>query len=216
MAGWPGFAVLISGRGSNLLALAAAAAGGRIPGRIALVVSDQPEAGGLDHARRLGLPHAVLPLAPGADRAAWGRDLDTLLRGHAVEFVALAGFMRILDADLVRRWPGRMLNIHPSLLPSYRGLHTHRRVLEAGDRQHGCTVHFVSEELDAGPSVIQGRLEVSPADTEDSLAARVQQLEHIIYPSAVAWLVAGRLTLADGVVWLDGRPLLEPVIEELP
>jgi phosphoribosylglycinamide formyltransferase-1 len=216
MAEPPGFAVLISGRGSNLLALAMAVADGRIPGRIALVVSDQPEAGGLDHARRLGLPWTVLPLGRGADRAAWGRELDALLQGRAVEFVTLAGFMRILDADFVRRWPGRLLNIHPSLLPAHRGLHTHRRVLEAGEAWHGCTVHFVSEELDAGPTVIQGRLPVRPGDSEESLAARVQLLEHIIYPRAVSWLAAGRLALLDGVVWLDGRPLTAPVIEELP
>lgn len=216
MAELPGFAVLISGRGSNLLALATAVADGRIPGRIALVVSDQPDAGGLGHARRLGLPWTVLPLGRGTDRAAWGRELDDLLQGRAVGFVALAGFMRILDAGFVRRWPGRLLNIHPSLLPAHRGLHTHRRVLEAGEPWHGCTVHFVSEELDAGPAVVQGRLPVRPGDSEESLAARVQLLEHIIYPRAVSWLAAGRLALLDGVVWLDGRPLTAPVIEELP
>ncbi|MBM5811470.1 MAG: phosphoribosylglycinamide formyltransferase [Gammaproteobacteria bacterium] len=208
------FAVLISGRGSNLLALATAAAAGRIAGQIVLVISDQPQAGGLDHARRFGIPTAVRPLARGSDRAAWSRELDALLRAHGVELIVLAGFMRILDPDFVGRWPGRILNIHPSLLPRHRGLHTHRRVLEAGDPVHGCTVHFVSPELDAGPAVIQGRFAVQPDATEESLTARVQQLEHIIYPRAVGWFAGGRLTLVDSVVQLDGRPLPAPVIED--
>lgn len=214
MAGPLRFAVLISGRGSNLLALATAVAEGHIAGRIVLVVSDQPQAGGLDHARRFGIPTAVLPFARGTERAAWGSDLDALLRAHEVGLVVLAGFMRILDPVFVGHWPGRILNIHPSLLPRYRGLHTHRRVLEAGDPVHGCTVHFVSEELDAGAAVIQGRLAVQAGDTEESLTARVQRLEHIIYPRAVGWFASGRLALVDGVAWLDGRPLAAPVIED--
>jgi phosphoribosylglycinamide formyltransferase-1 len=128
--------------------------------------------------------------------------------------VALAGFMRILDGRFVRRWQGRLLNIHPSLLPAWRGLHTHDRVLAAGERLHGCTVHFVTEELDAGPAVIQGRLAVRPGEDATALSARVQQLEHIIYPRALGWLAAGRLAWRDGSPWLDGRPLHSPVIEE--
>ncbi|MGH8135839.1 MAG: phosphoribosylglycinamide formyltransferase, partial [Steroidobacteraceae bacterium] len=168
------FAVLISGRGSNMLALAAAVAEGRIAGRVAIVISDQPQAAGLDAARRLGIAIEIVECAHGGDRAAFGDTITTILERHDVELVALAGFLRILDAGFVHYWRGHLLNIHPSLLPAYRGLHTHRRVLAAGDARHGCTVHFVTEELDAGPAVIQARLVVKPADTEESLSARVQ------------------------------------------
>jgi phosphoribosylglycinamide formyltransferase-1 len=208
------FAVLISGRGSNMLALASAAAEGRIAGRVVTVISDQPGAAGLAEARRRGLTTEVVEPVRGADRAAFGRALTTILELHGAELVVLAGFMRILDAGFVRHWQGRLLNIHPSLLPAHRGLHTHRRVLEAGDPRHGCTVHFVTEELDAGPAIIQGRLAVGPGDTEESLSARVQQLEHIIYPRAVGWIATGRLGWKDGAAMLDGRPHATPVIED--
>lgn len=208
------FAVLISGRGSNMLALARAAAEGRIAGRIVVVIGDQAQAEGLAAARRLGLATRLIEPASGMDRADLGCALTSALEECGAELVALAGFMRILDADFVRRWQDRLLNIHPSLLPAYRGLHTHRRVLAAGDRLHGCTVHFVTEELDAGPAVIQGRLTVGPADTEASLSARVQRLEHRIYPRAVGWFAARRLSCRDGAVWLDGERLPNPVIEE--
>jgi phosphoribosylglycinamide formyltransferase-1 len=210
------FAVLISGRGSNMLALARAASEGRITGRVVAVISDQPAAAGLAEARRLGLATEVVEGAGGADRATLGRRLTEILERHGTELVALAGFMRILDAGFVRRWQGRLLNIHPSLLPAHRGLHTHRRVLAAGDLQHGCTVHFVTEELDAGPAIIQGRLAVRPGDTEESLSARVQQLEHIIYPRTVGWFATGRLGWKEGKAMLDGRPLESPVIEDAP
>jgi phosphoribosylglycinamide formyltransferase-1 len=208
------FAVLISGRGSNMLALASAAAAGRIAGRVVTVICDQPGAAGLAEARRRGLATEVVEPARGADRAALGHALTTILEQRAAKLVVLAGFMRILDAGFVRHWRGRLLNIHPSLLPAHRGLHTHRRVLEAGDPRHGCTVHFVTEQLDAGPAVIQGRLTVNPGDTEESLSARVQQLEHIIYPRAVGWFATGRLGWKDGAAMLDGRPLTTPVIED--
>ena len=188
------FAVLISGRGTNMLALGASRGGG--PDR---------RTRGRRHQRPRGCRGPCRGAAPGSrrrSRRAGARRrsrgpramrLTEILERHGAELVALAGFMRILDAGFVRRWQGRLLNIHPSLLPAYRGLHTHRRVLEAGDPRHGCTVHFVTEELDAGPAVIQGRLAVRPGDTEESLSARVQQLEHIIYPRAVGWFAAGRL-----------------------
>ena len=208
------FAVLISGRGSNMLALARAASEGRIAGRLAVVISDQPAAMGLVEAHRLGLATDVVEAAGGTDRATLGRRLTEILERHRTELVALAGFMRILDAGFVQRWQGRLLNIHPSLLPAHRGLHTHRRVLAAGDHQHGCTVHFVTEELDAGPAIIQGRLAVRPGDTEKSLSARVQQLEHIIYPRAVGWFAARRLQWKDGCAMLDDRPLTSPIIED--
>lgn len=209
------FAVLISGRGSNMLALARAAQAASIAGHIVAVVSDRADAPGLAAAAGLGLPAQVLAPEPAEDRAGYGRRLGAALAAAGARLVALAGFMRILDGGFVRAWQGRVLNIHPSLLPAYRGLHTHRRVLEAGERQHGCTVHFVSEELDAGPAVIQGRLAVLPGDDERSLSARVQRLEHIIYPRAVGWFAAGRLAWRGGAAWLDGRRMAGPVIEEL-
>jgi phosphoribosylglycinamide formyltransferase 1 len=208
------FAVLISGRGTNMLALARAAADGAIAGRVTAVISDRADAAGLVEASRLGLATRVLPCSAGVDRAAYGKALDAAIAAGGAECVALAGFMRILDVAFVRRWRGRLLNIHPSLLPAWRGLHTHERVLAAGDRFHGCTVHFVTEELDAGPAIIQGRLAVRPGDDAAVLSARVHQLEHIIYPRALGWLAAGRLAWRDESAWLDGRPLSSPVIEE--
>lgn len=208
------FAVLISGRGSNLLALERATRDGRIDGRIVTVVSDRADAAGIAPAKALGLTTAVLEPALGMDRASYGETLSALLEESGAGLVALAGFMRILDGGFVRRWQGRLLNIHPSLLPAFRGLHTHRRVLEAGERAHGCTVHYVVEDLDAGPAIIQGRLTVRPDEDEAVLSARVQRLEHIIYPRAVGWCAAGRLAWREGAAWLDGKPLQAPNVEE--
>jgi phosphoribosylglycinamide formyltransferase-1 len=197
-----------------MLALARAAANGQIAGRLVNVISDRADAAGLAAARELGVPVEVVAPAAGQDRAAYGRALTARIEACGARLVVLAGFMRILDGEFVRHWQGRLLNIHPSLLPAWRGLHTHRRVLEAGERWHGCTVHFVTEELDAGPAVIQGRLLVLPGDDETSLSARVQRLEHIIFPRAVGWYAAGRLTWRDGAAWLDGQPLAQPMVEE--
>ncbi len=208
------FAVLISGRGSNMLALERATRDGRIDGRIVSVVSDRPDAAGLDAARRLGLETAVLEPVPAMGRDEYGRRLSEILERSGAQLVALAGYMRILEGAFVRRWQGRLLNIHPSLLPAYRGLHTHRRVLEAGEGNHGCTVHFVVEELDAGPAVIQGRLAVRPGEGEGTLSARVQRLEHIIYPRAVGWFAAGRLTWLGGAALLDGCAPGPEIVEE--
>jgi phosphoribosylglycinamide formyltransferase 1 len=208
------FAVLISGRGSNMLALERATRDGRIDGQVVSVLSDRADAAGLVAARGLGLDAAVLEPAHGMDRIAYGRVLSASLERSGARLVALAGFMRILGEEFVRRWHGRLLNIHPSLLPAYRGLHTHRRVLEAGETSHGCTVHFVSEELDAGPPIIQGRFAVLPGDDETVLSARVQRLEHIIYPRAVGWIAAGRLAWQGSAAVLDGRALESPVVEE--
>jgi phosphoribosylglycinamide formyltransferase-1 len=208
------FAVLISGRGSNLLALEQATRDGRIDGRIVSVLSDRADAAGLAAASGLGLPTEALTPAPWEDRAAYGGRLAARLGESGARLVALAGFMRILDGGFVRAFEGRLLNIHPSLLPAYRGLHTHRRVLEAGDPMHGCTVHFVTEELDAGPRVIQGRLRMRAGEDETALSARVQRLEHIIYPRAVGWFAAGRLALRDGKAMLDGRPAGPEIVEE--
>lgn len=208
------FAVLISGRGSNMLALARAAGRGEIDGRVTAVLSDRADAAGLQAAAALGLETRLLERQAGEERADYGLRLHEAVSRSGAECIALAGFMRILDPAFVRRWQGRLLNIHPSLLPAWRGLHTHERVLEAGDAFHGCTVHFVTEELDAGPGVIQGRLAVRPGEDAAALSARVQRLEHIIYPRAMGWLAAGRLAWQDGAPRLDGRPLREAVIEE--
>ena len=208
------FAVLISGRGSNMLALERATRDDVIDGRIARVISDREDAAGLAAARDLGVATEVLKPEPGEVRESYGRRLAAAVEASGSGLVVLAGFMRILDDGFVQAFEGRLLNIHPSLLPAYRGLHTHRRVLETGDAMHGCTVHFVVEELDAGPAVIQGRLAVRPGEDESSLSARVQRLEHIIYPRAVGWFAAGRLACRDGRAWIDGQPAGPPIVEE--
>lgn len=195
-------------------ALARAARDGHIHGDVVLVISDRADAPGLAAAQELGLPTLALPSAVGSDRAAYGGELTMALERHGAQLIALAGFMRILDDSFVRRWDGRLLNIHPSLLPAYRGLDTHRRVLEAGETFHGCTVHFVVEELDAGPAIIQGRLRIRPGEDEASLSARVQRLEHIIYPRAVGWFAAGRLRREGVVALLDGRPAGPEIVED--
>lgn len=205
-------AILISGRGSNMLAIAAAARSGKIPVRVSAVVSDQPRAPGLERARELGLRCEVIERRPGSDRAAYDGALAALLRDIAPGLVALAGFMRILGDALVDEFAGRLLNIHPSLLPKYRGLHTHARVLAAGEREHGCSVHFVTRELDGGPVVLQARVAVLPADTATTLSARVQAEEHRIYPKVIDWYASQRLTWKDGLPWLDGRPLTAPIV----
>lgn len=206
-----GVAVLISGRGSNMVALARAGLEGRIPARVVTVVSDRADAEGLARARELGIPCTVVPPAGHADRAAYGQALAAAVDAASPGLVALAGFMRILDGAFVRRYEGRLLNVHPSLLPAYPGLHTHRRALEAGERVHGCTVHFVIEELDAGPAIVQATVRVLPDDTEASLSARVQRWEHRIYPEAVGWFAEGRLEWRERAAWLDGRRLDGPV-----
>jgi phosphoribosylglycinamide formyltransferase 1 len=210
----PRIAVLISGEGSNLQALIDAARGGRIAGSIALVVSNRAAARGLERARGAGIPAEHLGAPRGADRAAYDAALAALLAPHAPDLLVLAGFMRILGDAFIEEFAGRMLNIHPSLLPRHPGLDTHRRVLEQGDRWHGATVHFVTSELDAGPLVVQYRLPVKPDDTPDTLQARVHVGEHIILPRAVDWYVRGRLKLEAGIVMLDGRPLRSPVVVE--
>jgi phosphoribosylglycinamide formyltransferase-1 len=203
---------LVSGRGSNLKAIAAAADAGTLPIHIVAVVSDRAEAGALDWARDRSIPATVLSPRDFAGREAYGRVLGDLVEGYDPQLVVLAGFMRILSDEFVLRFAGRMLNIHPSLLPRYPGLHTHRRALEAGDRQHGASVHFVTPELDGGPVVIQARVPVLPGDDEDTLAERVLRGEHVIFPRCVGWFAAGRLELRDGAVWLDGKPLDSPVV----
>ncbi len=205
-------AVLVSGRGSNMESIARAGLAGRIPARVTAVISDRPEAAGLALARSLGIEASAVPQTPGMDRAAYGRVLADATARYEPGLVVLAGFMKILDPSFTRQYAGRLLNIHPSLLPRYPGLHTHRRVLEAGDRMHGCTVHFVTEELDAGPRIVQATIRVMDGDDEQSLSARVQHWEHMIYPEAVGWFAEGRLAMRDGACWLDGQRLEQPIL----
>jgi phosphoribosylglycinamide formyltransferase-1 len=175
------------------------------------VFSDRPDAAGLALARNLGVSAQALVAAETTDRAAYDRALAAAIQVYSPSLIVLAGFMRILSAQFVRDFAGKILNIHPSLLPKFPGLHTHRRALEAHEPEHGATVHFVTERLDAGPRVIQARIAVTANDDEASLAARVQAQEHRIYPVAVRWFCEGRLRYDAGCAWLDGRLLREPV-----
>jgi phosphoribosylglycinamide formyltransferase 1 len=187
-------AILISGRGSNMTALIEAAAAKDYPAEIAVVVSNRPDAPGLRRARAAGVATAIVDHTQfGADRAAFERALDEALRRRRIDLVCLAGFMRLLTPWFVTRWSGRMLNIHPSLLPQFKGLHTHRRALEAGVKWHGATVHFVVPEMDAGPIVAQDSVAVRKGDTEETLAQRVLEIEHEIYPRALRAVAEGRM-----------------------
>jgi formyltetrahydrofolate-dependent phosphoribosylglycinamide formyltransferase len=185
----PRVAILISGRGSNMEALIKAAAAADYPAEIALVISNKEDAAGLEVARGLGVEALAIAAKPfGRDREAHERAIDAALVDRGIEIVCLAGYMRLLTPYLVGRWAGRMLNIHPSLLPAYPGVDTHARVLAAGEAAHGCTVHLVTEEMDAGPVLAQARVPVLPGDTETMLAARVLEQEHRLYPAALAGL----------------------------
>ena len=197
--------VLISGRGSNMVALAEACADPAFPAEIVLVLSNEPAAAGLERAREFGIPTAALDHRAFPDRAAFDAAVTARLRAAGAEFVCLAGFMRLLTAGFVGQWRDRLLNIHPSLLPAFRGLDTHGRALAAGVRLHGCTVHFVRPELDDGPIVMQAAVPVLPDDTAESLAARVLAQEHRLYPAALR-LVAGGAARVEGerVVFRDG------------
>ena len=203
---------LVSGRGSNLRAIAERARRGDPAIDIRAVVSDREDAGGIEWARSVGLESATLSPRNFPDRARYDAALAALVAGFEPRLVILAGFMRILGPEFVDRFAGQTLNIHPSLLPRHRGLHTHRRVLEAGEREHGASVHFVTRELDGGPVVIQAKVPVRDDDDEASLAARVLEQEHRIYPQAVGWFASGRLLFADGAAWLDRKRLDSPVL----
>jgi phosphoribosylglycinamide formyltransferase 1 len=190
-------AVLISGRGSNMTALIEAARAKDYPAEIVLVVSNRPDAAGLARAREAGITTASIDHRPfGQDREAFEHALDDELRKYRIEIVCLAGFMRLLSPWFIKRWSGRILNIHPALLPEFKGLHTHRRALEAGAKQHGATVHFVVEKTDAGPIVSQQSVPVLQGDTEETLAARVLAIEHRIYPEALRLVAEGRAKFA--------------------
>ena len=208
-------AVLISGRGSNMASLIAAAKAPGYPAEIALVLSNRPEAPGLERAAAEGIATAVVDHKTHPEREAFERALDHALVEHRIELVCFAGFMRILTPWFINRWLGRMLNVHPSLLPLFKGLHTHRRALEEGVRIHGCTVHFVTPELDSGPIVAQAAVPVRPGDTEEHLAARILVQEHALYPRALGMVAGSRARLEGGRVvfsdtWDDERTLAVP------
>jgi len=192
--------VLISGRGSNLGALLEAQRRGEFEGAVTHVVSNRPGAGGLTLARDHGIATTVVDHMAFASREAFDVALDAVVAAGEPDLVVLAGFMRVLGSTFVDRYAGRLLNIHPSLLPAYPGLHTHRRALADGARVHGCSVHFVTSELDGGPVVAQAQVDVHDGDDEDRLAARVLEAEHRLLPQVVAWFCAGRLVIADGRV----------------
>ena len=208
--------VLISGGGTNLQALIDATARGDIPGRIVGVISNRPEAGGLQRAARTGIPTAVVDHTAYPDRERFDAALAEAIDAWRPDLVCLAGFMRILTPGFVARYAGRLFNIHPSRLPRFRGLDTHARALAAGEAEHGASIHFVTEELDGGPVILQSRLPVQAHHDPASLAADVLRTEHVIYPLAVRWFCQGRLALREGRVLFDGRPLAAPLqLDEL-
>ncbi len=192
--------ILISGRGSNMQAIVRRCAEQRWPAQVVAVVADRSAAAGLAFAQDHGIATAVVDYKAHADRAAFDDALAAAIDAHRPDLVVLAGFMRILGAAFVQRYQGRLLNIHPSLLPAFPGLHTHRRALQAGCQAVGATVHFVTPELDHGPIVMQSVVAVHPGDNEDMLAARVLATEHVIYPQSVRWFVQGKLSVIDGRV----------------
>ncbi|MHA3891416.1 phosphoribosylglycinamide formyltransferase [Acinetobacter sp. GXMZU3951] len=201
-------AVLVSGSGSNLQALIDA----RLSGEIVGVICNKPEAYALERARQAGIQTAVIEHKQYPTRELFDQAMHQQLLAWDVELVVLAGFMRILSAQFVRAWEGKMLNIHPSLLPHYKGMHTHQRVLNTGDVYHGCTVHYVTAELDAGQSLVQGVLKVGRDENADTLAQRVHVLEHLIYPQVVEWICTGVLQYQDAnTVFYRNQPLQAPI-----
>jgi len=205
--------ILISGRGSNMQALLAA----QLPARVAAVISNNPQARGLDIARDRGIAVAAVDHRAFADRAAFDAALAAEIDRYRPDLVVLAGFMRMLTPSFIERYRGRIMNIHPSLLPAFPGLHTHRRALAAGVRIHGCTVHFVTPDLDSGPVIVQAAVPVHPGDTEEQLAARVLAQEHRIYPQTIRWFCEGRLRLGrNGSVTVDAAQAPDGVLTVPP
>ena len=204
-------AVLISGRGSNMVALIEAAKDPSFPAEIVLVLSNDPAAEGLKRAAASGVATvAVDHRTFGKDREAFEHTMQRELEARNIELVCLAGFMRLLTPWFVRQWESRMLNIHPALLPAFKGLDTHARALAAGAKTHGATVHYVVPEMDAGPIIIQGAVPVLAGDTEAALAARVLEVEHRIYPQALRWVAEGRVAIENGRCLIDGKPAAAP------
>lgn len=201
--------VLISGSGSNLQTILDSCAGGKIAGEVVGVISNKADAYGLVRAEEAGVATSILAQQQFASREAYDAALLALMQEYRPDLVVLAGFMRILSPALVQHFAGRMLNIHPSLLPKYQGLHTHQRAIDAGDAEHGASVHFVTEELDGGPVILQARVPIFEGDDAGDVAARVQAQEHSIYPLVVQWFCEGRLRMQEGKALLDGA-VLEP------
>lgn len=201
--------VLISGNGSNLQALLDQSDANQLGGQIMAVISNKADAYGLDRAHAAGIATAVVSNQDYADRESFDAALMQVIDGYQPNLVVLAGFMRILTPTLVRHYRGRMLNIHPSLLPRYQGLHTHQKAIDAGDKEHGCSVHFVTEELDGGPVILQARVPIFAGDTASEVAERVLVQEHAIYPLTVRWFCDGRVVMQQGNAYLDGA-LLPP------
>jgi len=199
--------VLISGNGSNLQAIIDACKQKKINGTLRAVFSNKADAFGLERAREAGIAAHALSASQFASREAFDRELVQEIDAYAPDVVVLAGYMRILSPAFVAHYAGRLLNIHPSLLPKYPGLNTHRQVLENGDAEHGTSVHFVTDELDGGPVILQAKVPVFEGDSEEDVTARVQAQEHAIYPLVVSWFVDGRLAMRDGTARLDGSPL---------
>jgi phosphoribosylglycinamide formyltransferase-1 len=207
-------AVLISGSGSNLQSFIDRASSGDIDLDLSVVFSNRPDAYGLVRAKNAGIATACVEHSLYSDRENFDRAVAAALDQWQPNLLVLAGFMRILSPWFVAHYAGRVLNIHPALLPAYPGLDTHQRVLDAGERWHGSTVHFVTEELDGGPRVLQGRLPVDANETAEELCARVQVVEHQIYPEAANWFGQDRLEFRDGAAWLDGDLLENPVVSD--
>lgn len=207
----PAIVVLISGSGSNLQAIIDAVQEGRIRGHIAAVISNRPDAYGLKRASQAGIPTRVLDHSLYPERDQFDAELMSVIDEYQPQLIVLAGFMRILTESFVRHYEGRMLNIHPSLLPKYRGLNTHARAIDAGDSEHGVSVHFVTPELDGGPVILQARVPVESDETPQTLAARVQEKEHIIYPLAIGWYATGQLRLVNHLVQLNGKTIDAPL-----
>lgn len=197
--------VLISGNGSNLQAILDATEEKDFPAEVVAVISNKSDAYGLQRAKNAGIPVQVIAASDYADRETYDQTLMQAIDHYEPDLIILAGFMRILTNAFVNHYAQRMFNIHPSLLPKYKGLNTHQRVLDAGDKQHGATVHFVTPTLDAGPIILQSAVDVLPDDTAASLAARVHEVEHQIYPQAIRWFAESRLKLQDNIVYLDGN-----------
>lgn len=199
--------VLISGSGSNLQAIIDQVESGDIPGQLCAVISNKEDVKGLERAALHNIPTHVLNHKQFDCREAFDQSLQSQIDEYQPDLVVLAGFMRILTSGFTQHYLGKMLNIHPSLLPKYQGLHTHRRALEAGDKEHGVTVHFVTAELDGGPIVAQARVSITEKDTEDSLAAKVLIQEHLIYPEAIKMFCEGRLVMKDNLSFIDGASI---------
>lgn len=206
-------AILISGSGTNLQAFIDRVASGALNLELSVVFSNKPDAFGLVRARDAGIATACIEHGQFANRDIFDRAVADKLDEWQPDLLVLAGFMRILSAGFVAHYAGRILNIHPALLPAYPGLDTHQRVLDAGDEWHGSTVHFVTEELDGGPRILQGRLPVVATESAEQLAARVQIVEHQIYPEAAEWVGEGRVKFCDGQTWIDGTLAREPVVQ---